>query len=199
MSVRLISAVALCVCGGGLAHADTAYVTDSLRLGLHHTDDTSDKPFLNLVSGTALEVLERNGSYAHVRTADGEEGWVKATYLVAQKPAQLRVAELEAELAGLRNEFDHTRSAHSSAEDEVNRLGKQAAQSTQSSGALQETLGRLKSENEAYEARLETFRGSLPLRWVGAALLVAVAGGFFAGLWWLDALIRRRHGGFRIY
>src|SRR4030095_4102211 len=28
-----------------VAEADTAYVTDSLRLGLHHTDDTSDKPF----------------------------------------------------------------------------------------------------------------------------------------------------------
>ena len=33
----------------------------------------------------------------------------------------------------------------------------------------------------------------------GAALLVTLAAGFVAGLWWLDALIRRRHGGFRVY
>ena len=34
---------------------------------------------------------------------------------------------------------------------------------------------------------------------VAVALLVTLAGGFVTGLWWLDALIRRRHGGFRIY
>jgi SH3 domain protein len=203
MLERLTLAVALCTGAAAIlttpAAAETAYVTDSLRLGLHHTDDTSDKPFENLVSGTPLEIIERNTNYAHVRTPDGQEGWVKAAYLVDGKPAQLRVAELEAELAGVRGEFDHVRNAHSSAEDELNRLSKQAATTTGSSEALQETLGRLKSENETYEARLESYRRSLPLPWVAAALVVTLAGGFVAGLWWLDALIRRRHGGFRIY
>ena len=196
--MRPIWVVIFSICSG-LAHADTAYVTDSLRLGLHHTDDTSDRPFLNLVSGTPVEVLERNGSYAHVRIPDGQEGWVKATYLVGEKPAQLRVAELEAELAGLRSEVDHARDARSSAENELDRLGKESAVTTESSSALQETLGRLKRENESYEARLDAYRGSLPLPWVAAALLVTLAGGFVTGLWWLDTLIRRRHGGFRIY
>jgi SH3 domain protein len=174
-------------------------VTDSLRLGIHNTEDTSGKPFENLVSGTALEVLERNTNYAHVRTPDGREGWVKAVYLVEQKPAQARVLELESELAALRAEVDQVRSARSDAEIELERLGKQVAATTGSTGAIQDTLGRLKSENESYEARLDSYRGSVPLPWVGAALLVAIAGGFGAGLWWLDALIRRRHGGFRIY
>jgi SH3 domain protein len=181
------------------AEAETAYVTDSLRLGLHRSDDTSDRPFENLVSGTALEVVERNPNYARVRTPGGQEGWVKSAYLVDVKPAQLRVAELEEELAGLRGQVDQAQSARSSAEDELNRLGKQVAATTGSADAIQDTLGRLKRENEAYEARLESYRGSLPLRWVAAALVVTLVGGFAAGLWWLDALIRRRHGGFRVY
>jgi hypothetical protein len=37
------------------------------------------------------------------------------------------------------------------------------------------------------------------LPWVAAALVVALVAGFVAGLWWLDATIRRRHGGFRVY
>jgi hypothetical protein len=41
----------------GLVGAETAYVTDMLRLGIHNASDTSDRPFDNLVSGTALEVL----------------------------------------------------------------------------------------------------------------------------------------------
>ena len=196
--MRPICVVAFLICSTA-ARAETAYVTDILRLGLHRADDTSDRAFLNLVSGTPLEVLERNGSYAHVRIPDGQAGWVNANYLVNEKPAQLRVAELEAELAGLRSEVDHARDARSSAEEELDRIGKQSAVTAESSTELQDTLGRLKRENEAYEARLDTFRGSLPLPWVAAALLVTLAGGFAAGLWWLDALIRRRHGGFRVY
>jgi SH3 domain protein len=198
MLKRLTLIIAL---GGSAApaEAETAYVTDSLRLGLHRAEDTSDRPFENLVSGTPLEVMERNSNYARVRTSGGQEGWVKSAYLVDEKPAQLRVAELEAELAGLRGQFDQVRSARSSAEDELNRLGKQVAATTGSADAIQDTLGRLKSENEAYEARLESYRRSLPLPWVAAALIVTLVAGFSAGLWWLDALIRRRHGGFRIY
>ena len=198
MLKRLTLVIALCGSAAS-AEAETAYVTDSLRLGLHRAEDTSDRPFENLVSGTPLEVIERNSNYARVRTSGGQEGWVKSAYLVDEKPAQLRVAELEAELAGLRGQFDQVRNAHSSAADELNRLGKQVAATTGSADAIQDTLGRLKSENEAYEARLESYRRSLPLPWVAAALVVTLVAGFSAGLWWLDALIRRRHGGFRIY
>ena len=181
------------------ATAETVYVTDILRLGLHQASDTSDRPFESLVSGAPLEVLERTANYTRVRTAVGQEGWVKAAYLVEEKPAQLRVAELEAELASMREEFSKARNARLSAEDEANRLGKQVAASTDSTDAIQDTLARLKRDNERYETRLESYRGSLPLTWVAAALVVAVVAGFVAGLWWLDALIRRRHGGFRIY
>jgi SH3 domain protein len=181
------------------ATAETAYVTDILRLGLHQASDTSDRPFESLISGAPLEVLERTANYTRVRTAVGQEGWVKSAYLVEEKPAQLRVAELEAELASMREEFTKARNARLSAEDEANRLGKQVAASTDSTDAIQDTLAHLKRDNERYEARLEAYRGSLPLTWVAAALAVAVVAGFVAGLWWLDALIRRRHGGFRIY
>jgi SH3 domain protein len=193
---RLTLTAALCALAGTAA-AERMYVTDSLRLGLYHSDDTSDKPFLNLVSGTELEVLERNSSLARVRTAAGEEGWVKSAFLVPDKPAQLRVAELEAELAGLRSETE----SHGprATEETSEHLAKSTVASKDPNDAMHEVLGRLKRENEAYEARLESYRGSLPMPWVAAALVVALVGGFAAGLWWLDSLIRRRHGGFRVY
>ena len=181
------------------AAADTAYVTDSLRLGLYAERDASGSPSQNLLSGAALEVLERTQGYARVRTAAGAEGWVKSAYLVDEKPAQLRVAELEAEIAALRAEVDHARAERVTAEDELHRLGKQVTSAGNSTEAIQDTLGRLKLENETYETRLDSYRWSLPLPWVAAALVVALGGGFVSGLWWLDALIRRRHGGFRVY
>jgi len=183
----------------GSASAETAYVTDVLRLGMHEAPDTSDKPFENLVSGTPLEVLERNSSYAHVRLPDGREGWVKGTYLVTDKPAAARVLELEAKLGGFENAATAAKTAQTAAEDQLASLRSELQSTTGSAESVQETIARLESENQAHMERLETYRHTLPLAWVAPALVVSLVAGFLAGLWWLDALIRRRHGGFRVY
>jgi SH3 domain protein len=179
--------------------AETAYVTDSLRLGLHLEPDTSDRPFENLVSGTAVEILEHNTNYARVRLADSREGWVKAMFLVTLKPAAARVAELEAEITGLQGAVTTAQAAEHAAVQELARLTGEVQSTTGSAEAIEETVLRLQIENRAHEERLEADRGTLPLVWVVPALVVALVAGFLAGLWWLDSLIRRRHGGFRVY
>jgi len=192
--------LAVLLCGSAaLATAQTAYVTDSLRLGLHEAADTSDQPFTNLVSGTELQVLERNANYARVRAPDGREGWVKVAFLVDAKPALARVLELEAEVETLTAGLAAASAAERTAAEELRRLQEQSVSSTGSAEAIQDTLIRLQAENRDFEQRLETYRRSLPLHWVIVALVVAFVGGFAGGLWWLDAAIRRRHGGFRIY
>ena len=181
------------------ASAESAWVTDSLRLSLYAEADGSGDPLETLVSGAALEVLERNGGYARVRTAAGREGWVRAAYLVTKKPALARVAELEADIEDLKNDVAAARDAQHAAEGELSKLTNRAAADSQSTESLQDTLARLQRENEGYEQRLEAYRLTLPMQWVAVALVVVLVGGFLGGLWWLDALIRRRHGGFRIY
>ena len=198
MLERSLLILAFCACAT-VAIADSAYVTDSLRLGLYADADGSGDPLESLVSGAAVEVLERDGGYARVRTASGSEGWVKAAYLVTKKPALARVAELEAEIDDLKNDVAAAREAQHAAEEQLNKLNNRAASSSGSAEALQDAVERLRNENKAYEDRLESYRRTLPLQWVVPALLVVSIAGFLAGLWWLDALIRRRHGGFRIY
>ena len=190
------------VAGAGLplgAGAATLYVTDSLRLGIHEAEDTSDRPFDNLTSGMEVEVLERNTNYARVKLADGREGWVKAAFIVPEKPAAARVLELEATITGLERDVATARSAQGAAEQELSRLTNQMIATTGSAEAIEDTVKRLRAENRAYEERLETYRRTLPLWWAVGAAVVALGAGFVAGLWWLDALIRRRHGGFRVY
>src|SRR4051812_36681442 len=93
------------LCGwAALAAAEPAYVTDSLRLSLYPADDGSGEPLDTLASGAAVEVLQRDTNYTHVRTAGGREGWVKTAFLVNTKPARARVAELEAEIVDLKND-----------------------------------------------------------------------------------------------
>ena len=198
MLTRLALTTALWACAA-VASAETLYVTDSLRLALYESEDLSDKPLANLVSGTPVQLLERSTSLARVRTAAGVEGWVKASYLVPDKPARARVAELEAEVAGLRTENAEFRGARANSDASAEQLARSAAASKDSAEAMHEAVGKLERENATYVARLDSYRGSLPLTWVGAALLVALVGGFAGGLWWLDALVRRRHSGFRVY
>ena len=55
---------------GVCAWAETAYVTDNLRLGLHQAADTSDRSFRTLDSGQQIEILNRDRNYAHVQLPD---------------------------------------------------------------------------------------------------------------------------------
>lgn len=196
---KRILVLAACVAWPPLLGAETAYVTDILRLGLHHAEDTSDQPFRTLVSGTELDVVSRTTNFARVRTADGQEGWVKSAYLVDDKPAQLRVAEVEAQLQSLRADLDRAEAAKLAAEQQLTRVSQHVDSVTASSDAVEATLTRLKDENTAFEQRLELYRGSIPIPWVLGALGVALIAGFAAGLAWIDYSSRRRHGGFRIY
>jgi SH3 domain protein len=196
---RTAAALIALLLSASVAAQEIAYVTDILRLGIHRAQDTSDRAFENLVSGTELEVLERVPNYARVRTSGGQQGWVKSAYLVTEKPAQLRVAEVEAELERLRAKLDSAESARQTAETQAERAATEMSTRMSSVEAIEDTLARLQQENTAYEGRLDTYRGALPLAWVGAALAVALIGGFAGGIWWLDASIRRRHGGFRVY
>lgn len=177
------------------ANAEVAYVTDSLRLGIHAASDTSDRAFDNLLSGTAVEILERRPNYARVRLLDGREGWVKATYLVTEKPAKARVMELEADLAELHAALAEAKASQAHLEREVGVLTDGAG----SADAMRDKVARLETENKAYVDRLASYRTTLPLGWVLLAVALTGAAGFAGGLWWLDAAIRRRHGGFRVY
>ena len=90
-------------------HAETAYVTDNLRLGLHQAADTSDRAFRTLESGQTVEILSRDRNYAQVRLPDGVQGYLKAAYLVFEKPAKLIVTETQAENEKLNKELQAVR------------------------------------------------------------------------------------------
>jgi SH3 domain protein len=178
---------------------EVAYVTDILQLGIHRAQDTSDRAFRNLVSGTELTVLERVPNYAKVRTPDGEEGWVRSAYLVAEKPAQLRLAELTAELDTVREALAAAEAAQIEAETSTSRLNAELSEKIAAADGIQDEFAQLQSENEMLESLVARYRGALPVPWVIGALVVVFAGGFLTGWWWLDRSIRRRFGGHRIY
>jgi len=181
-----------------VATADTAYVTDNLKLGLYEAEDTSGRAFRTLDSGQSMEVLIRAANYANVRLPDGTEGWVKTAYLVDDKPAKLIVAETMAQRDALAAELDEAKQAFAEPAATIDRLRQETASLTSQLEAVESERAELQQENASIQGMKDRYKGSLPLSWVGGATLVCLIAGLLGGLWWSDYRSRKRHGGIRI-
>jgi SH3 domain protein len=179
--------------------AETAYITDNLRLGLHRAADTSDRAFRTLESGQELEIISRDRNYANVRLPDGVVGNVKAAYLVFEKPAKLIVTETQNANEKLQQELDTTRAAFAAPAATIDTLEKQVAEKNAALDASAAQVAELTTENVDYQDRYGQYKYSLPFKWVAGAMFVCLLGGFLIGLWWIDVRSRKRHGGIRIY
>ncbi|MDH3439805.1 MAG: TIGR04211 family SH3 domain-containing protein [Gammaproteobacteria bacterium] len=182
-----------------LAQTEIGYVTDNLRLGLHQAADTSDRAFRTLESGQALEILSRDRNYANVRLPDGVEGFVKAAYLVFDKPAKLIVAETEAEKVALQKELEEKMAAFAAPAATIASLEQQLAESKSMAETSAAQVAELSAQVDDFRGRQDQFKYSMPITWVGGAMFVCLLAGFLGGLWWVDRASRKRHGGIRIY
>ncbi|MDP7042104.1 MAG: TIGR04211 family SH3 domain-containing protein [Gammaproteobacteria bacterium] len=181
------------------AQTETAYVTDNLRLGVHQASDTSDRPFRTLESGQAMEIISRNRNYANVRLPDGVEGYVKATYLVFEKPARLIVAETEAEKAALQKELEDMKVVFAAPAATIRSLEQRLAESQAAVETRAAQVSELSAQVDEFRGRQDRFKYSMPMTWVGGAMFLCLLAGFLAALWWVDRASRKRHGGIRIY
>ena len=182
-----------------LAVAETGYVTDRLMLGLHQAEDTSDRPFRSLESGTRFEVLSRDRLYAQVRLQDGTEGYVKAAYVVYEPPAKLIVDETQAQVERLAGELEEAKAAFAEPAAVIDSLKAETETLESELQTARSRVDELEQDNARHQSRAEHYQFSLPYKWVGGAIGVCLVAGFLAGLWWVDHRSRKRHGGIRIY
>lgn len=182
-----------------LAAAETGYVTDRLMLGLHQAEDTSDRPFRSLESGTRFEVLSRDRLYARVRLEDGTEGYVKAAYVVYEPPAKLIVNEAQAEVERVTAELESLQAAFAEPQALVDQLQAEASALKADLDAATARVAELEESNESLVAKQARYRYSLPYTWVGGAIIIALIAGVLLGQWWDDRQSRKRHGGIRVY
>lgn len=181
------------------AFAETAYVTDKLQLGLHRAADTSDRAFRTLESGQKVEILSQDRYYAQVKLPDGTTGYLKAAYLVSDKPAVLVVRETRAQVETLTQELQKTKAQFAGPAATIGALEQQVAQQKAAISDAEARVAELNEDNARYVERQAQYKYSLPLSWVAGATAVCLFAGFLGGLWWLDYRSRKRHGGMRIY
>jgi len=68
-------------------YAEDLYVTDRILLGIHQSANEQSPILKSIASGTKVKVLAKQGKFIKIKSADGTEGWVAASFLVKNKPA----------------------------------------------------------------------------------------------------------------
>lgn len=179
-------------------HAETVFVIDQVEAGLYQ-DKTADSPILKLLpTGTALDVLQRDGERVQVRDPEGARGWIDNRYLMPTKPTRQLLNESEAARLELQRELEQLQASSNGAN--TVRLKDEVA-------ALKQALASARDQATAGPATKTAATGALPATMAGvflqkrtlwlmlASLLLL---GIGIGAWCMDYLNRRRHGGFRV-
>jgi uncharacterized protein YgiM (DUF1202 family) len=84
------------------------YVSDVLKINIK---DRLEKPYevvTTVQSDDAVRILEENGDYLKIETADGKQGWIAKHYLKSGYPKNLLIKQLNQEIADLKDKLAHT-------------------------------------------------------------------------------------------
>jgi SH3-like domain-containing protein len=179
--------------------AESLYVIEQLVVAVSSAPDASGEHVATLHSGDRVEVLERAGEHVHVRLASGREGWVRSSYLSADEPLRVRLAQRDAEVARLNDELSALK---------TQLRGSGTATSSTAVVDASAAAGAAPAPQAAEEpgsAPAPTLFGAsedhprMLWPWTLATGLVGFGIGFGLGALMLDRHIRRKYGGLRIY
>ena len=185
-AVGALAAGLLALAATEVAFAERRYIIEQLVVSVSSEPLGGDRVG-TLKSGDGVEFLERVGDFARVRLASGTEGWVKASYLMAELPLRERLAAREHELEALRSEFEALQT-------------KVATPRPAEAGATAAAVAAARRASGAPPLLAVRDPAGGP-EWVPTAVaaLVALALGFALGWGVLDRRIRRKYGGLKIY
>jgi len=193
------------------ARAEQAYVIEQLVVGVVSEPGGAGERIGQVKSGDRLEVLERQGDEAHVRLANGKDGWIKGSYLSTDEPLQVRLSERTAEVDKLKQDIVRLESELASAHAARAPLATPAttapapapaAEINTSPGStpLSDSQPAASAPpNDALFLRSPEAAGELPWEWVLGTAAVMLLVGFVIGWRTLDRRIRRKYGGLKIY
>jgi len=187
----------------GAQAGELRYVSDQLTLNMYK--DTSLNTRLSpLKSGDKVEVLKHDDGYTQVKTVDGTVGWVKSSYLLKDKPAAIRLTEVQAELDTLRSK--HTDMLIEQTEVPVpqdTELQSRLQAAEEARQGMEQRLGELEAEKGRHIQEIRELKKQQPvsddprffLLWIILPILTLITG-FFLGWKYLESKIRARFGGF---
>ncbi len=87
---------------------ERAWVRSEIRLNVRSGAGTQYRILGGVATGDGLAILSRGDGWTQVRLEDGTEGWIPEGYLNPEPPPTVRLAQLETEVASLRERLGTT-------------------------------------------------------------------------------------------
>lgn len=221
-----ILAITICITSM-VVHAEVAYVTDKIKIGLHQ-EASNESPIIKLVpSGTKLNIIERENDLIYAEEPEGVRGWVNSQNILNSKPGRTKVIELETvnkelekKILTLQNESGKLIS-NEELEKKLNterlKVGelqveltniKSKAGNIESNDKLLADINHLKNANKQLINQLESSGivsdengnqiSSKNSSLKFISFMIIFIFGIIGGILILDFINRRRHGGFRV-
>jgi hypothetical protein len=183
MALKRIALILTILWLSPIAHAETAYVGDNLRIGVRPEPGTRTAPIQVISSGDKIETLESRDSYSRIRTENGTVGWVRNVYLSKEPPAKLVVEQLQ-------EKYSQAQQALLDAQDKL-------AASNNDQMELSQKIQQLKSETYELHQKLAALRPDNRQVWIYMiiALLSLCSLTFTIGLLWEKQRIAKKLGG----
>ena len=171
----------------GAVLAETAYVTDTLRVGVRPTPDSHATPTGVIKTGMRLQLLESSNGYVRIKTEDDLEGWVKDSYIVTTPPAMITLQKLQQQQGALEGKLK-TLDENNQVLQEANRV-------------LNQRLDQLSTERAQWQlsqARATLADKDVSWFWWMLGFLMIAGAGFYSGITWYRQSVMKRLGGLRV-
>jgi len=171
----------------GTALAETAYVSDTLRVGVRSAPDNQAAPIGVVKTGMHFNVLETTNGFVRIKTEDNLEGWIRKSYVVQTPPAMIKLQALQQQQGTLEGKLK-TLEENNQVLQEANRV-------------LNTRVDQLSTERSQWQlAQARATLGSSEIRWYWwlLGILIVAGAGFYSGISWYRLLIMKRLGGLRV-
>lgn len=129
--------------------AETRYVSDRLIISVRDGQSQNAAVLGYIETGAPVDILEETEDFLKIRTEDGIEGWVRARYILSEKPKALIIKNLKNEITALNKEIETLKNTQGSA---TNKLSK-------TKDMYEETIKELKEEvniNQKFAAKAKS-------------------------------------------
>ena len=167
--------------------AETAYVSDTLRVGVRPAPDNQAAPVGVVKTGMRLQVLETSNGFVRIKTEGDLEGWIRKNYVVSTAPAMIKLEALKQRQGTLEGKLK-TLEENNQVLQEANRV-------------LNIRVDQLATERSQWQlAQARATLGSSEVSWYWwlLGILILASAGFYSGISWYRHLIMKRLGGLRV-